>query len=51
MNNSGVSSAKQDGLRMEQYILILLTITLQEQRGIGDTTEVNVNILLYIAPI
>ncbi len=36
---------------MVQYILILLTITLQEGRGIGGTTEANVTILPYIVPI
>ena len=36
---------------MVRYILIPLTITLQERRGIGDITEDNVNIVLYIVLI
>ncbi len=36
---------------MVQYILILLTITSQERRGIGVTIKDNVNILPYIVPI
>ncbi len=36
---------------MAQYILILLTIMLQEQRGIGDIIKDNATILLYTVAI
>ncbi len=51
MGSSGVSNVNLDGLRTARYTLILLTITLQERRGIGGIIEANVNILLYIVPI